>query len=54
MIVIGQKGLYSGNLVVFRKVVVFGQSCCIRTKMVVFEQKWLCSGKIPCIRARWL
>ena len=53
MIVIGQKGLYSGNLVVFRKVVVFGQSCCIRAKMVVFGQKWLCSGKSCRIRTKW-
>ena len=39
VVVIGQKWLYSG------RVVVFGQSCCNREKLVVIEQKWLYSGK---------
>ena len=38
------KCLYSG------KVVVIGQSGCIRAKVVVFGQKWLYSGKSGCIR----
>ena len=32
--------------------VVFGQSCCIRAKVVVIRQKWLCSGKSGSIRAK--
>ena len=46
MVVFGQKLLYSG------KVVVFGQSGCIRAIVVVFGQKLLYSGKIGCIRAK--
>ena len=40
------------------QVVVFGQSCCILVKevvfgkVVVFEQKWLFSSKSGCIRAQ--
>ena len=53
-------------MVVFRKVVIFGQSECIGEKVVVIVQsgciqaKWLFSGKIGCIResgyprAQWL
>ena len=40
MIVVGQKWLYSG------KVVVFGQSGCNRAKVLVFGQKWFYSGKV--------
>ena len=57
MVVLGQKWLYSGKVVVFRQsgyiwagVVAFEQNClylgksgCIRAKMVVFGQKWLYS-----------
>ena len=32
--------------------VVIGQSGCIRAKMVVHRAKWLCSGKICCIKAK--
>ena len=49
------KWLYSGN------VLVFGQSGFIRAKVVVFwvkvvvfEQKWLCSVKTGCNREKWL
>ena len=31
-----------------------GKSGCIRTKVVVFGQKWLYSGKSGCIRSNWL
>ena len=37
-----------------------GKSGCIRVKVVVFGQKWLCSGKVVvlvqdgCKRAKWL
>ena len=46
MVVFGQKWLYSGG------VVLFGQSGCIRAKVVVFVNKfvfgqnWLYSGKV--------
>ena len=46
VVVFGQKWLYSGKVVVFRK------SCCIRVKVVVFGQKWFYFGKSGCIRAR--
>ena len=59
MVVFGQKGLYSGKVVVFEKnvwfvqnsctrvkAVVFGQSCCIPSKVVVF-------GQSGCTRAKW-
>ena len=32
--------------------VVFGESGCIRDKMVVFGQKWLYSEQSGCIRAK--
>ena len=49
---LGQKWLYSGKVVVFwSKVVLFGQSCSIRAKEVVYKQKWLYSGKSCFIRA---
>ena len=32
--------------------VLFVQSCCIWAKVVVFDQKWLYSGKIGFIRAK--
>ena len=32
--------------------VVYGKSCCIRAKVVVFGQKWLFSGKNCCIRVK--
>ena len=40
------KWLYSG------KVVVYGQSGCIRAKVDVFGQKWLYFGKSSCIREK--
>ena len=60
--------LYSDKLVVFRqkwlnsgkggcflaKVVVFGETGCVRAKMVLLGQKWLYSGKSGCIRERSL
>ena len=57
---VGRNWLYSG------KIVVFGQSGCIRAmrlywgKVVVFGKMWLYSGKVVvfrqscCIRAKWL
>ena len=51
MVVLGQKFLYSGD------VVVFGQYICIRARVVVFGQKWLYSGnskRTGYIRAKWL
>ena len=36
------------------KVVVFGQSGCIRAKVAVFVQKWFKSGKSGCIRSKLL
>ena len=36
------------------KVVLFGQSGCIRTKEVVFRQNGLYFGKSGCVRASWL
>ena len=69
MVVFGQRLLYSGKSFSNRaKVVVFGQSDCIRSKwlfskkvvffgqggyIVVFGQKWLYSEKSCCIRAKW-
>ena len=35
-----------------KKMLVFGQRCCIRAEVVVIEQKWLYLGKIGCIRAK--
>ena len=32
--------------------VVFGQSGCVRTKVVIFGQKWVYSGKSCCIQAK--
>ena len=53
MVLIGQKWLYSGKVVVIRttdcvlaKVVLFGESGCIWAKMVVIGQKWLYLGKV--------
>ena len=80
VVVFGQKFLYSVKMVVFGNVVVFdqkllysgklvvrGQSGCVRTKVYVIGQggnnraKWLYfgkrmlySGKNSCIRAKWL
>ena len=45
MVVVVQKWLYSG------KMVVFGHSCFFRAKVVVFVEKSLYSGKSECIRA---
>ena len=48
MVVFGQTWLYSSKGgFLWAKVVVFGQSGCIRSKLVVLEQ----SG---CIQAKWL
>ena len=60
MALVGQKWLYSGKVVVIgqncfifcAKVVVFGQHGFIRAKVVVIWQKWLCSNKIYCFRAK--
>ena len=50
MVVIGQKWLYSGKLVVFeKKKVLFVQNWLYSGKVVVFVQKWLYSGKSGCI-----
>ena len=69
MVVFGQKWFYSGNKVVFghckvvvvvlirrAKVVVLGQSCCIRAKVVVFGQSGFgCIGaKVVVFEQRWL
>ena len=43
MVVLGQIWLYSINMVTFE------QSDCLSGKVVVFGQKWLCSGKSGCI-----
>ena len=32
--------------------IVFGQSCCIRAKVVEFVQKWLYYGPSGCIQAK--
>ena len=42
MVALGQKWLYSGK------------SCCIRTKVVVFMQKWLYLGKVVIFGKKWL
>ena len=66
MVVYGQKWIYSGKSGFIRaKVVIFehggcmwaklnefGQSGCIRAKVVVFGQKWLYSGRSGCIRGK--
>ena len=67
LVVIRQKWLHSGNMVVFGmggcilvKVVVFRQRACIRKTMVLFGEKWLLSGKEVvfgqggCVRSEWL
>ena len=47
MVVFRQKFLFSGKSGYIRvKVVVFWQSNCNGTKVVVFEKKWLYSGKV--------
>ena len=46
MVVLEQKLLYSGD------VVLFGQSICIRARVVVLGQKWLYSGKSGCNRGK--
>ena len=48
MVVIGQKRLNSGKLVVF------WQSGCILAKVVVFGQKRLFSGKVVVFGQKWL
>ena len=48
MIVFGQKRLH------LDKVVVFGQSGCIRAKVVVFGQRWLYSDKVVVFRQKLL
>ena len=55
----GKSGCIRLKVVVFRKVVVFGEKWLysgkigwLRAKVVVFGQKWLCSGKSGCIRAK--
>ena len=52
MFVFGKKWLYSAKLLSSGKNFVFGQSGCIRAKVVVFGQKWLYSGKGCCVRAK--
>ena len=34
--------------------IIFGQSCSIRAKVVVIRQKWFLSGKNCCIGVKWL
>ena len=61
MVVIGQKLLYSGKLVVIGQCVgirawwlFWGKSGCIRANVVVLGQIWLYSGKSCCIHEKWL
>ena len=54
MDLIGKKWFYSGKSGCIRtKVVVFGQKWLYLCKVVVFGQKFLYSGKSGCIRAKW-
>ena len=47
MVLINQKGLFSGSVVVFgQKWLYSGKSGCNMAKAVVFGQKWLYSGKV--------
>ena len=53
VVVFGQKWLCSGKcdcikakVVVFDKVVIFGQSICIPAKVIVFRQKWMYPRKV--------
>ena len=48
MVVIGERWLYSG------KVVVFGQSDCIRAEVVVFGLKWFYWGNKVVFGQKWL
>ena len=41
----GKSGCNRAKLFVRDIMVVFGQSCCILAKVVVFVQKWFSSGK---------
>ena len=66
MVVIGQKWLYlgksgcireksgslRGKVVLFGKMVVFGQSCCIWAKVFLIRQNLLYSGKCGSNRAK--
>ena len=52
MVVFGQKRFYSGSSGSIRaKLMLFGQSCCIRAKVVLFGKKLFYSGKSGCSRA---
>ena len=44
MVEFGRKWLYSG------KVVVIGETGCMRAKLVVFGQKWYYSGKVVVLK----
>ena len=54
MVVFGQKGF------LFRQSGLFAKRCCIRAKVVIFGQNWLCSGKLVvfgqngCNPVKWL
>ena len=62
MVVFEQKWFFSGKSGSIReKDDVFGQSCCVRKKVVLIGQKWLYSGKSGCnlknmvlFRQKWL
>ena len=54
VVVFVQKWLYWAKWLYSGKVLVFWQSGCNPTKVFVFGQERLCSGKSGCIRAMWL
>ena len=52
-VIIGIKWLYSSESgSIWAIVAVFGQSCCIRAKVVVFGKKWLYWDKSGSIRSK--
>ena len=50
----GKFSFIPSKMVVFRSVVVFGQSGCNFLKLVVFGQKWLYSCKMVLFGQKWL
>ena len=47
MVVIGQKFLYSGKVVVLgQSCCILGKSCCIRAKVVEFGHKWFYTSRV--------
>ena len=55
MFVFGQKLFYSGRSGSIRaKLMLFGQRCCNRAKVVLFGKKWFYSGKSGFIWAKLL